>query len=51
MPKNYQLDKLNKEISSLESLIKIEIIKNEKIKLRIQKKKLEIEKLKKKEWR
>ena len=46
MPKNYQLDKLNKEISFLESLIKIEIIKNEKIKLRIQKKKLELEKLK-----
>lgn len=45
MPKNYQLDLLNKEISSLEALIKLEILKNEKIKLNIQKKKIELKKV------
>lgn len=45
MSKNYQLNNLNKEISTLEELIKLEILKNEKIKLRIKKKKLQLIKL------
>ena len=36
MPKNYQLNNLNKEIAYLEAVIKLEILKNEKIKLNIQ---------------
>ncbi len=44
MPKNYQLNNLNKEIAYLEAVIKLEILKNEKIKLNIQKKKLKLEK-------
>lgn len=44
MPKNYQLNILNKEIAYLEAVIKLEILKNEKIKLNIQKKKLKLEK-------
>lgn len=44
MPKNYQLANLNKEIAYLEAVIKLEILKNEKIKLNIQKKKLKLEK-------
>lgn len=46
MPKNYQLNNLNKEIAYLEAVIKLEILKNEKIKLNIQKKKLKLEKYK-----
>lgn len=45
MSKNYQLNNLNKEISTLEELIKLEILKNEKIKLRIKKKKIQLIKL------
>lgn len=44
MSKNYQLNNLNKEIAYLEAVIKLEILKNEKIKLNIQKKKLKLEK-------